>query len=68
MIGTPQEKDMEFIAHDEVACKYLKLFKPCEPENLHEKYPATDKRGMDLLKRMSLLQKRQSINQQKTEI
>ena len=43
---------MEFIAHDEVACKYLKLFKPCEPENLQDKYPATDKRGMDLLKRM----------------
>lgn len=52
VIGTPQEKDMEFIKHDEVACKYLKLFKPCEPENLQNKYPATDRRGIDLLQRM----------------
>lgn len=52
VIGTPQEKDMEFIRHDEKACKYLKLFKPCQPENLKEKYPGAGDRGLEMLSRM----------------
>lgn len=52
VIGTPKEKDLEFISHDEVACKYLKMFKHCEPEDLALKYPGADKRGLDMLMRM----------------
>ena len=50
VIGTPQEKDMDFIKNDEKACKYLKLFKSCEPENLEVKYPGADKRGIEILR------------------
>jgi len=28
------------------------MFKTCEPENLKEKYPAADTRGLELLKKM----------------
>ena len=43
---------MEFIKHDEKACKYLKLFKACDPENLEEKYPGANKRGLEILRKM----------------
>lgn len=51
MIGTPTEEDMKFVNRDE-AKRYLKHFKPCEPIDLGDKYPAVEHEGIKLLKKM----------------
>jgi len=52
VIGTPQsDKQYDFIIGEE-AQKYIKCFKHCEPKNLKELYPATEKVGLALLMKM----------------
>lgn len=51
MIGTPTESDLNFVNREE-AKRYLKCFRPCEPIDLAEKYPAVDQEGIDLLIKM----------------
>ena len=51
MIGTPSQDDLYFVKKEE-AKRYLKCFKPCEPIDLADRYPAVDQDGLDLLVKM----------------
>ena len=51
MIGTPSQDDLYFVKKEE-AKRNLKCFKPCEPIDLADRYPAVDQDGLDLLVKM----------------
>lgn len=62
MIGTPKSgEDLSFIKHEE-AQRYLKCFRPCEPIDLSEMYPAVEDRGLDLLKKMLMFNPNERIS------
>ena len=53
VIGTPTgEGDLDFIQNDPKALEYVKSFKAQSPIDLEDKYPATDPRGLEILRKM----------------